>query len=69
MNNNIDLEMLWNELLSRETRKVQRAFSRLDKDSQQAVLQHLTRISVEGGWHPEQRISAETALKALASYQ
>jgi hypothetical protein len=66
MDNNIDLETLWNDLLSRESRKVQRAFSRLDKESQQAVLQHLTRMSVEAGWHSEQRISAKAALKALA---
>jgi hypothetical protein len=69
MDENIDLEELWNDLLSRESKKVQRAFSRLDKKSQQVVVQHLNRMAVEAGWHPEQRISAEAAIKALESFR
>jgi hypothetical protein len=69
MDENIDLEILWNDLLSRDSKQVQRAFSRLDEESRQAVLQHLNRMAVEAGWHPEQRISAEAALKALDSFR
>jgi hypothetical protein len=65
MDNNYDLETLWQHLLSREPYKVQSAFSGLDKESQREVLEHLTRMSVEADWHPEQRISAQAALKAL----
>jgi len=64
---NLDLEKLWNALLSRDPEQVQFAFRGLDKERQQAVLQHLTRMSIENGWHAEQRISAEAALKALAA--
>jgi hypothetical protein len=67
MDNDLDLEKLWNDLLSRETKKVKMAFARLDKENQQAILQHLTRMSTEPGWHPEQRASAEVALQALVS--
>jgi len=67
MDVNFDLEKLWNALLSRDPERVQIAFRGLDEESQQAVLQHLTRMSIEDGWHAEQRISAAAALKALAA--
>jgi len=65
----IDLERLWNDLLSREARIILQAFTMLDKESQQAVLRHLNRMSEEPGWHPEQRISAKAALRALSSLE
>lgn len=67
MDNNFDLEKLWNNLLSREAKKVKMAFANLDKESQQAILQHLTRMANEPGWHPEQRASAEAALITLVT--
>lgn len=67
MDDNYELEQLWNDLLSREDRKIRKAFTILDEESQQAVLRHLNRMSEEPGWHPEQRISAKAALRALAS--
>jgi hypothetical protein len=67
MNNDLNLEQLWNDLLSRENRLILKAFTILDKESQQAVLQHLSRMSEEPGWHPEQRISAKAALRVLDS--
>lgn len=69
MNDEIHLEILWNDLLSRDDTKVQEAFARLEFEEQQAVLAHLRRMSVEEGWHPEQRLSARAALEALASFQ
>lgn len=67
MDQNFDIEKIWNAILSRDPAQVRFAFGGLDKESQQAVLQHLTRMSIEDGWHIEQRISAEAALKALAT--
>lgn len=69
MNDDNDLENLWNKLLSRDAARVQEAFARLEIEEQQAVLKHLERMSVEEGWHPEQRTSARAALAALTSFQ
>ena len=60
------LEILWDNLLSRQPERVRAAFSTLTSAEQQAVLDHLKRMSQEPGWHPEQRRSAQTALDALA---
>lgn len=60
-----DLESLWDRLLSREPVLIQSAFTALPANEQAAVLQHLRRMAVEDGWHPEQRLSAEAALHAI----
>lgn len=61
----LDLEALWENLLSRQPELVQAAFASLDADERQAVLAHLQRMAAEPGWHPEQRKSATAALLAL----
>jgi hypothetical protein len=63
--NEINLEGLWNALLSRQPAQVRSAFERLSKDEQHSVHTHLQRMSEEPGWHPEQRASARAALAAL----
>lgn len=60
-----DLEILWDQLLSRQADLVQQAFNRLRPDERAAVLTHLQRMATESGWHPEQRRSAQAALEAL----
>lgn len=60
-----DLESLWDRLLSREPGMIQSAFTALPAAEQAAVLQHLRRMAVEDGWHPEQRLSAEAALHSI----
>ena len=60
------LEVLWDNLLSRQPDQVRAAFVTLTKAEQQAVLDHLRRMSQEAGWHPEQRRSAQAALDALS---
>jgi hypothetical protein len=60
------LETLWDELLSRRPARIHRAFNRLPPDQQQSVQAHLQRMVAEDGWHPEQRLSAQIALQALA---
>lgn len=65
MLNDHQLEMLWDQILSREPEKIRAAFAGLDPASQQEVYTHLQRMTREAGWHPEQRRSAEAALSAL----
>ena len=59
------LEILWDNLLSREPEKVLAAFAGLTLDEQQHVRRHLERMASEPGWHPAQRASALAALAAL----
>jgi Ca2+-binding EF-hand superfamily protein len=62
------LEVLWNDLLSRQPERIREAFSSLDPNSQKIVLAHLQRMAGEIGWQPEQRISAKAALNALENH-
>jgi hypothetical protein len=59
-----ELENLWDNLLSREARRVKEAFATLTEIEQESVLAHLRRMSDEPGWHAEQRLSARFALEA-----
>lgn len=59
------LEELWDNLLSRENDKISRAFRSLSEQEKQAVHAHLVRMATEEGWHPEQKISAEAAIRAI----
>jgi len=61
----VDLEELWERLLSRKAECVKEAFSGLTKNEQESVLAHLKRMSDEPGWHVEQRLSAQFALRFL----
>jgi len=61
----IDLETLWDNLLSRQPELIQAAFDGLSKAEQHAVLAHLARMVSEPGWHPEQRASALAAQRVL----
>ena len=61
-----NLEHLWDALLSRQPEQVQAAFRSLDPDHQRLIYAHLQRMANEEGWHPEQRLSAQAALEALA---
>jgi len=61
------LELLWDNLLSRQADLIRPAFTSLSEVDQQMVLTHLQRMTTEPGWHPEQRISAQTALDALSN--
>jgi hypothetical protein len=61
------LELLWDNLLSRQPDQIREAFGALSPVEQQAVLAHLKRIVNEPGWHSEQRLSAQAALSALVT--
>ncbi len=59
------VETTWDSLLSRDPARILLAFAALDTASQQVVRDHLQRMCSEDGWHPEQVISAQTALRIL----
>ena len=63
--NPLDLQNLWEHLLSRRPRQVRAAFESLSPEQQAVVLAHLKRMVSEPGWHAEQQRSAAAALKAL----
>jgi hypothetical protein len=59
------LEQTWDGLLSRHPHRIRRTFQSLDPASQQVVLEHLKKMVSEEGWHPEQRLSAQSALDSI----
>ncbi len=59
------LEEVWGNLLSRDSQNIWQAFSELDDDSKQVVLEHLQLMTSEPGWQAEQVLSAQTALQAI----
>jgi hypothetical protein len=59
------LESLWDDLLSRQRQLIEAAFETLSGEEQAAVLAHLRSMVAEPDWHPEQQVSALTALEAL----
>ena len=61
------LELLWDNLLSRQPDRIQSAYASLDTHNQKAVLAHLHRMVKEPGWQPEQRLSAKTAIKVIST--
>ena len=63
-----DLEYLaeiWDNLLSGQPDKVTKAYSKLSKTDQKAVLEHLQEMVEGEGWQPSQRESAKVALDTL----
>ena len=59
------VELFWESLLSRQPDQIQAAFDSVDKITQAQVLEHLRQMVSEEGWHPEQVLSAQTALEIL----
>jgi len=57
--------LFWESLLSRQPNQIQAAFNSVDKTTQAQVLEHLQQMVTEEGWHPEQVLSAQTALEIL----
>jgi hypothetical protein len=63
----VPVEIVWEKILSRDAEQIKETFSSLDIASQANVLAHLRVICEEEGWHPEQKISAQTALDTIES--
>jgi len=59
------IEAFWEEILSRQLERIQKAFAPLSPEEKFAVLKHLKGMVSEPGWHPEQVVSASQALDAL----
>ena len=62
------IEDLWDNLLSRNPKQILEVFAALDELQQKIVQEHLSRMACKPGWHPEQRLSAQSALKALDNW-
>ncbi len=59
------LEILWNQILSRDPEKVRKMFVSLPKAEKIGIRAHLIRMTTEEDWHPEQVKSASIALAAI----
>ncbi len=59
------LEEVWDEILSRQPELIRQAYNNLDQASQKVVITHLHRMASEPDWHPEQQVSAQTALEVI----
>ena len=58
-------EVIWDAVLSRESMRILSTWHELNPDERTSLLAHLERMVSEGGWHPEQVISARCALDAI----
>ena len=59
------VELFWDALLSRQPQRIRAVFAPLDPATRQAVLAHLHSMVTEDDWHPQQRVSAQAALKTI----
>ena len=59
------IEAFWEEILSRQQERIQKAFAPLSPEEKFAILNHLKGMVSEPGWQPEQVVSASQALDAL----
>jgi hypothetical protein len=62
---NRHLEIVWDNLLSRNPQKIGDAFVALDRQSQETIREHLQKMTTEEGWHPGQTKSAVYALQTI----
>ena len=65
MSDIINLERIWDHLLSRDPQSIRKTFAGLDKDSRETVIAHLKEMAAGEGWHPGQVKSATIALEAI----
>jgi len=65
LNDPFSLEMLWDEILSREAGRIVDAFKKLNQDEQDGILKHLEHMTTEEGWHVDQVRSAQVALEVI----
>jgi hypothetical protein len=63
------LEILWEEILSRQPQRIRAAFEGLEEKQKDAILKHLNKMASEDGWDAEQAASAQAALQALEGDQ
>ena len=61
----LEIEEIWDQVLSRDPESIQKAFSVLDRIDRRSLTVHLQKMAKESGWQPEQRKSAQIALDAI----
>ena len=59
-------EELWDHLLCRQAEQILSVYQELSKTEQIAIRNHLKQMTLEEGWHDEQRISAQVALTTIS---
>lgn len=69
MDENFDIEIFWDDLLSQQSARIQAAFDLLSPAEKVKILQHLRRMTTDQGWHPNQVAAARTALEILSTGQ
>jgi hypothetical protein len=60
------IESTWDSILSRDPSQIRLAYAALDAASKKVVADHLQTMCIEEGWHPEQVISAQAALRVIS---
>jgi hypothetical protein len=63
---NIDPEMMWDLLLSRNAALIKKTWLSLDDSEQSAVLSHLIDMANQTGWMNQQTGSAKVAINVIA---
>lgn len=58
-------ENIWEEILSREPERIRISYNSLSVKEREIVFDHLRKMAAESGWHKEQKISAESAIKEI----
>ncbi len=66
MSDELDLETLWGELLSRDASRVRAVWRILTEEERIAIRIHLEKMVTAEGWLEPQRVSARAALAAIA---
>jgi len=66
MSDELDLETLWGELLSRDASRVRAVWRILTEEERIAIRIHLEKMVTAEGWLESQRVSARAALAAIA---
>jgi hypothetical protein len=61
----MELDALWEHLLSEKTALIQSAWETLDSEGRDAVKRHLQTMARDGGWHPNQHRAARAALQCI----
>jgi hypothetical protein len=63
---NVDPEMMWDLLLSRNATLIKKTWLSLDDSEQSAVLSHLIDMANQTGWMNQQTGSAKVAINVIA---
>ena len=63
--NLVNPDIFWKNLLSREPSLIQSIYSKLDSSNKEAIKEHLQRMVSELDWHAEQVKSARIALEVI----